>query len=837
MTNLSRWLLNPTMPFSLHLAADVRLSSTDYNDDQVWELKLGEGEDPALALQTSYGGRVGLASILPIWTHDNRTVYETQSYAHQPVITGFAPGYLRIQASLSLQLALLAEYWVIDSHTIGASFTLANAHTSPTTVQLDLFGHVGAQGAEQPLSMVPLGKSQFALHLGKIASINPVVLLEEGTTPLVGGEAQSAKLSRTVEIGGRKKVTVRWVHAGLPTVRESLAQTQFWLQQDWKPFFKEITQATQPIPLIETGDVGTDATIASAFNQSVQAFLKPTSNLPHASIVGVRRAKTGFSPRGNGTHPWRDWNGQSPITAYLVAQAVASIDPQLAQGIIRNFIAVQQSDGRIDWRPGLGGQRQGSLCLPLLARLAWGIFQYTEDDAFIKDVFPGLLKFFNHWMQQDADNDGLPEWQSDNQTGYVFWPTFGMGQAWAQNLDISKVETPDLLAYLLSEAVSLYAMAYYLHDSANETKLAANIEALQAALDSLWNGERYVYRDRDTHVTSSGVSILKNGRGDEEHVLSLELTLPDRIMVRVEGGVNHTPRLTMRLEGLDTQGKAIGESVETDAFVWQNNRGVYTTQQVFSRVDRARFDGLSRVYRVSLMTPDLTELDLNAVLPLWSAGLSAERNQQLIAQITDSEHFWRNNGVTMTSAQSAYFDPANANGSGGVWPFWLTLIGEGLIEAGEVGLAAELIKRLLPVQVSMLLQKREFNEFYHSDQPVGLGEISHMNGIVPLHLLLRVLGIRVINSGKVWTGGPYAWGQSIRFSQHGVVVERGAEGTHITFPSGYEIELDANADWQAVEDPKPARAKALKSFQTLAANAAKPDDSSRPKRTTPEKHD
>ena len=59
------------------------------------------------------------------------------------------------------------------------------------------------------------------------------------------------------------------------------------------------------------------------------------------------------------------------------------MDGQLAQGIVRNYLAVQQNDGWIDWKPGLGGQRQGVMCLPVLARLTqngvWSDRRCTPD--------------------------------------------------------------------------------------------------------------------------------------------------------------------------------------------------------------------------------------------------------------------------------------------------------------------------------------------------------------------------------------------------------------------------------------------------------------------------
>ena len=802
MDELRRWLIKPTDPFYHPLAADARLRPTDYTDDQVWRLTPGTGTDPALALQTQYGGRVGLASIIPIWTHDNRTIYETQAYAVQPVITGFAPGYLRVQASLAKQLAIQAEYWVIDSHTIGGRFIIRNAHVEPTQVHLDLFGHVGAEGEEQPLSIVPLDDQHHALHMGHLGNINPVVLLERGKSELVDGQPVSARIGRLFEVGGRSKVSVRWVHAGLSSARDSLAHAQRWLQEDWTPHLAQIVAAAQALPTIETGDDDLDITLATAYNQLVSAFLRPTNSLPNASFVTLRDPGTGYSRARDGRDYPRSWSGQAPHLAYLTALGIASIDAQLAQGIIRNTLAVQHDDGWIDWKPGLSGQQQGLLCMPVLARLTWGIFQYTEDDAFLRETFSPLLKFFERW--QKRDNDDIPHWQHVVQTGYVHWPAFGIGQPWADNTDISTIETPDLLAYLLSEAMSLQAIAYYLNDTVHEQSLAQHVQRLQTALTSLWNGEHFVYRDHETHVTEEGRLVLKEAPGDEHHFIALPLDPPARLNIRVEGGVDHTPRLTMQLAGLDANGEPVQVNATSENFVWQRSRGVYTTQQVFSQVDSLQFDGLSRVYTANITTPNSARLDLNALLPLWSVGLPPEQSTQIIQLMSDPEHFWHKSGVTMCSAQDSNFDAANAEGSGGVWPYWLTLLGEGIIEAGRYDLATDLLARLLKTQVAALKQDKHFSEFYHSDEPRGLGTPADLGGIVPVHLLLRVLGVRVISDQKVWTGGPYHWSGPVTFRQHGVVIRRSSDSTQIEFPSGSQIQLAPGAEWQAVVDPRPA---------------------------------
>jgi len=196
---------------------------------------------------------------------------------------------------------------------------------------------------------------------------------------------------------------------------------------------------------------------------------------------------------------------------------------------------------------------------------------------------------------------------------------------------------------------------------------------------------------------------------------------------------------------------------------------------------------------------DTTRLDSNAVLPLWSAGLPAEHMAELITLLKNPDLFWRASGVSMNAADDANYDPRNALGSGGVWLYWLTLVGEALIEAGDIEAATDLIQRILGVQTQVLKATKRFSEFYHSDESEGLGEPSNISGIVPVHLLTRVLGVRIISARKVWIGGRFVWGKPVTIQQHGVVVERNAEETKLTFPNGV-IKTVSDDNWQEVTD-------------------------------------
>ncbi len=52
---MREWNLHAGDPLALTLVSDARLGPTDYFDDQIWELKIGSGDPPALSLDTTYG--------------------------------------------------------------------------------------------------------------------------------------------------------------------------------------------------------------------------------------------------------------------------------------------------------------------------------------------------------------------------------------------------------------------------------------------------------------------------------------------------------------------------------------------------------------------------------------------------------------------------------------------------------------------------------------------------------------------------------------------------------------------------------------------------------------
>ena len=211
---------------------------------------------------------------------------------------------------------------------------------------------------------------------------------------------------------------------------------------------------------IHTGDPDWDAAFALSQKTGFGLFFGPSQNLPNPSFVITRQPDQGYSPRGDGSDYSHLWDGQPILEACTLASLLPGA-PELAAGLVRNYLAAQSKDGKVDSKPGLAGQRGHWLATPLLATPPWQIFQRTHDLVFLKEVQPNLEAFFRCWLNQshDRDGDGFPEWDHPLQTGLEDSPSFSVWQVGGAGAEISTSESPSLAALLCREAHSLAQIA------------------------------------------------------------------------------------------------------------------------------------------------------------------------------------------------------------------------------------------------------------------------------------------------------------------------------------------------------------------------------------------
>lgn len=795
-------------PYMLYLGADGRADPIDYADDQVWQVALGEGGLPALGLSTSLGRRAGLISVQPMWWVAGLPVYEFGHYALKPRVTAFMPGFIQVEAGLAPGLLLAAAYYALDSHTMGIRFAIKGSG-APQVVRLDLVAFAAAGGAERQI--VPMRGTEWSgspvLWFGTFGDVDPVVALLDGDN---GDSPNKLSLSKTVASGA----TVEW-RAVVSAVQGSKAG-RIRATELLKTVWRKPPTHGKLVPHIETDNADIDAMLAMSYAAVMHGVVNVAqSRFPAATVVPRRTPDAGYRPfaRPGGSSGIRVAGepGARPVTgdemapheAYTVALALAPVLPAQAQGVVLNYLSVQRPDGWIDWSPGPMGERRGWLCLPLLARLTWSVFQYTEDIEFLRAAYPGLVRFFERWFRPDLDSDGagFPHWQHEGQAAYPFLPIFSRGLPHGQNADLRYIDSPDLPTYLLSEAICLREIAAQIGLEA-PPNLGERIARIKAQLGQLWNPglNRFTHRDKMVDTIAPSRALIEARPANERIVIdAIEPT--SRLIVEIVGGTSRANNLKVSITGVGHNGLATSEVAGSEAFAWTAGRGVYTTRSAYRKIASLVVEGVIPNYKVMLRTVSTWYLDITAVMPLWAVEIEPDQAKATQVLLKDAAHFWRPCGVIMASAQDEAVAEGKHEFAKAVWNFWNTMMGEALIEMGDLEGAAELVRRMLNGMRPVVQQEKAFYEGYHSEKPGGLGKRGHVSGVAPLHLFMRVIGVRIISAARVWVGGPYVWRGPVTVTHHGVSVTRSATETRVAFPDGQVIELAPDVPWTLITPP------------------------------------
>ncbi|MBI3242168.1 MAG: hypothetical protein HYZ49_07735 [Chloroflexi bacterium] len=802
------WKLTQHDPLALRLAADVRFGPTDYADDQIWELTLAGGEPAAVALRTTYGLRAREMRLFPSFLEGETLVADPDHFSSPPVLHHFAVNRIHYSFSPLGGVHVQAACWVPDSHSLAGQFTITNESTAARAIHLNLNAILRPLDAPTGVNMghAKLGPLHFLQ--GQTGGLTPVILLEGGL-PLDSGAA----LARSLDLVPGETQTVRWAQTAPP--RETggggrgLELCRALLERNWVDDFARIDSLNDDIPDIHTGDREWDAALAFGYKVALQSYVGPTSHLPYPSFIFARNINKGYSPRGDGSdHSWQ-WDGQVATEAYVNLPQIAQAAPELAKGILRNYLAVQEPDGFIDWKPGLAGQRNRALCVPLLATIAWTIYEYTEDHDFIAEVYDGLRRFVMTWFQEryDRDQDGLPEWSHTIQSAFDDCPSFVRWQNWGQAADITLAESPDLAAYLYRECRSLINMASLLGREEDSPPLIARAEMIRIAVDAMWRDETssYHYVDIETHESPPGYELARLERRIDNSPFIVNINRKfspmARLLVRVVGDRDATlPQISVAIHGRGQRGRRRVELLPARRLTWYWGLGSVTSDKLYAEVEKVELAGVPPGWEVVISTVDYTRQDQTLLLPIWAGLAQGDHLYDLTHKtITDPARYWRPYGIPNCSALDPAYKSDNRGGSGGVWMMWNTMIGEGLADNGYRAEAAELIRRMMTAMIHTLKTEKAFREAYNSDALEGLGERDYLWGVAPVHLFLRTLGVRIISSRKVWLVGqnPFPWPVTVRW--RGVTVTKIDEGALVKFPSGREVAVTEDRE-QIIED-------------------------------------
>lgn len=785
---MREWNLTAGDPLQLTIAADARLCDPSYIDDQVWQLDLGGGEPSAVGLRTTYGLRVRLMRIFPRFFLNGKIINDPADFIRPPAVHFFAPNFLDVDFSPLNGLDVRLEYWLAGSNVACGRITLANRAVTPLSFSFELAVQlIPLEG--QPMSAVQ--RQAVSVLEGKAENLAPVLFLTGGPQP-GPGPYPSLALPLDLPPGNNRQFT--WALASLGDPQESFDLAR---RTAARPFDAERARiemlAQSHMVDIQTGDKEWDAALAFSQKAAFGLLLGKSEQLPHNSFALVRQPDLGYSRAGDGSDHQHFWNGQPLLESYYLGTVIPGA-PELACGLLKNYLAVQDQDGEIDAKPGLAGQRARFLAAPYLATLAWTCHQRHPDKSFLQQVYPAISKFFWSWFspRRDHDRNGLPEWQHVSQTGFEDNPLFDGWNSWAQGVDITTVQSPALSAALYREASLLCKMADLLGRTSDLTLLKKQMEILRKGVEACWDAESafYLYADRDTHLSLPG-KVLSDRQAAPELDLQKDLKQASRLIIRIHGHGEALKRPRVVIKG-SLNGQEQSESLDRHDFSFSAAGAVTTSKKLYDTVGHFEFEGLSRRDRLTIQTVDLTIADQTLLLPLW-AGIPDEQHAGTLIQrtILSADRFDHPYGL---SALPRVFvrdaDPVCLS----VHVPWNHLIAEGLLAYGHRREAARLVAHIMSAIIPNLKRSQSFYRTYHAETGSGQGERDSLRGLAPVGLFLQTLGVEILSPKrvKIWDENPFPWPVTVKY--RGLTVARMLDHTEVIFPNGQSTLVSHPAD-------------------------------------------
>jgi hypothetical protein len=176
-------------------------------------------------------------------------------------------------------------------------------------------------------------------------------------------------------------------------------------------------------------------------------------------------------------------------------------------------------------------------------------------------------------------------------------------------------------------------------------------------------------------------------------------------------------------------------------------------------------------------------------MPLW-AGIPDEQHAQIMIgrALLDAGRFNRPFGMPACPLLRSG-NPEAESVSQAVHLPWNLFVCEGLLRYGFRTDAARLVAHFMTAIVQNLQQNRAFHARYHAERGIGLGERNALNGLAPVDLFLRVLGVEILSDRRVKLEGtnPFPWDVTVRYK--GLKVVRGQQMTEVVFANGKSLTI------------------------------------------------
>lgn len=752
----------------LTLAADQRFGAFDPQLDAVWQLSLNP--NGPLSLETSFGLRVESFRVFPVFIINNKAVSEINAFLSPPRVDVIFSNYASISCSPAEGLQARCEYWVPESSSLLARFTLTNTGQAPINLGLQSAADLCPQ--EGTLGMNAAARNYFPYLQGTSGSLM-IALAQADNSQVVNSPYPALQRTEKVEPG---QTFTTYTRCCASFEQQSLESSLFRpYPENWDAQIARLTIRHQADLLrITTSYADWDAVFLSAQNKAFQLLARAENDTAPLTYLDYRSPEKSYAQ-----HPAvTDFSAvlQPPFHAlplYQLSQVLLPVQAQAAAEVFARRLATLPDC------PRLPVNARKVLPFPCLCANALTLFLKTRGQEFAAAVYDRLRHYTLTWFDEahDFDQDGLPEWLTVAQTGWDNHPSFNFLNPHGLYTWITGVENLGLCRLLDNELEALEQFARVFGDEetlresgALRTRLADRLAQIRAELPaaSCW--------DRDTHC-STPAKILFEGPFSEIP-RDLQLNPPSRVNLKIIFSAFINKPGFLSLLGTGMNGDFQEERVEAGEILRLPDCLALTSSRVFARLESISAPDLDERTWTQLYTSDLTLRDVGWFLA-WQAPTQPEsaqaEDQSPEQSVFDAYPFGLPDVLEENLA-----GPSNQV----VNPVWNTLVLEHLIQSGAKKEARELFVSLMRGAAAVLKKEHAPFEAWRSADALPAGRRGAAAGLIPIQAFLELAGIRIASPDKLQITGeyPFDWPLTVRYQ--GLEIVREGKNSTITMPDG-----------------------------------------------------
>ena len=601
------------------LAADAAEGNVEPCNDQIWHLTTEEGEPKALALSTSYGLRAYGMRVFPRFHMKNEIVADPRSFSKYPSLQFCSSNFIEIKLSPFPTLNATLRVWVPSSQILVGQVNLTLNSDQTESVLMEWVALLEPFPGGTPMS--PVDQRINTILAGKTKNLEPVFMLTGMPRTNI-----SAYPSLTLELALRPSAQrqITWVLSSLENKDLSFYTARRFAASSLEneQLKLEVTQKKRCFS-IGSQNSSFAAQIQASQIRMDQLLMPSFGKFRHQSIVNSRVQDNGFSQSRDGSDSGPAWGIQTSLDAFTAARALLPSSPEILKGLLQNFFDQQADNGTLEMLTSWTGKKSGKLTTPVLAGLAFEVYNYTQDKEWLGRIFPQLISGLNAWFSQltDHDLDGFPEWQHVLQTGCKPFNDESDERMKALEILIKTAESPALAALLFKECQNLAAMAAVLDIPETTETFIQKAASLKELVQTCWNTKEifFQYRDFLNHSLKSSVKIVTYRRNGH-FPLSGYKSFSSSTVVEIQRLEATSREFEFQIQMLDQTQKLTEKS-----FDWRGAKGTAVINSSIGDIKFLDIEDLKKSEMVLLSEPAFAYFDPYAVIPFWAGCATKEQ--------------------------------------------------------------------------------------------------------------------------------------------------------------------------------------------------------------------